>query len=95
MVLLVRFLPRALLPALRSIVAPGGLVAISHFAAVPPGGEAYESPPPEGRLGEDELPALTRQWNEGGVEEWTVLDDRLDTAEDGRPLRSVILRRER
>jgi SAM-dependent methyltransferase len=99
LVLLVRFLPRAMLSSLDELVAPGGVLAISHFAAIDAADQAplpheYDSPPLAGRFTRAEVAQLLRLWNSRGTQRWHVLGHTIDRAEDGRPLRSVLLWRQ-
>ncbi|WFD29325.1 hypothetical protein MSPP1_000334 [Malassezia sp. CBS 17886] len=101
-VLVIRFWPWALLQTLPAIVAPGGIVVLSHFVHEPRRVEntvvaddarvfdPYLSPPAHARIQPGDVARLLDTW-EGP---WSVLQDRIEPIEDGRPVQSVILRRE-
>lgn len=100
-VMLVRFWHAALLARVPALVAPGGMVVLSHFvhrphdaesAVVAPVTAEYDSPPPEARVQPGEIARLVASWNASGGT-YTIVDARVEPVEDGRPVHSVIIRR--
>lgn len=96
----VRFWPRGLLPHLPELVAPGGLVVLSHFVQAPwPENIAsgavttdYASPPSDARVQPHEMTRLCEQWTRD-YGPWQVLEHTIEPIEDERPVESLILRR--
>lgn len=104
LVLSIRFYPRKLMPRLGKIVKPGGRILISHFTVVTADERDrlsqddgrlvidYDSPAVEGRLEPGEAEDLVALWSAQG-QDWTVADHQLEPIEDGRVIRSVVLKR--
>jgi len=97
---LIRFWPRACLVTLPSIVAPRGLIVLSHFVhdpdpRIPRRGEPYlreyTSPPIDKRIQRGELRALLDHWD-GMYGPHEILDECIERVEDGRPVHSLVLR---
>ena len=102
-VLLIRFWHMSLLEQLPEIVAPGGIVVISHFVHEParivdavhraPTSTTFESPPVDARIHVGDVAHLLCIWRTHGA--WDVLENVIEPVEDGRPVQSVVVRRNR
>lgn len=100
LILLIRFWHRPFLEALPARTVPGTLVVLSHFVHAPHnvdaehGGtflETYDSPPPPARIHPGDIESLLSLWNESGT--WTLVQNRIEPIEDGRPVQSVLAQR--
>lgn len=107
LILCVRFHPRPLLPRLSRLVRIGGLILLSHFVTVsdeereasvqahPTATIDYDSPPHEGRIQPGEIEGLVETYNqsvEAGCK-WILAESTLEPIEDGRIIKSVVLRK--
>lgn len=84
LILNIRFLSRPFLNQVPSMLKVGGYFVISHFVDQ---GE-YEKPKKNHRLNVGELKEVF-----GDMENMEILEDEIDSAEDGRPLQCMIVRR--
>ncbi|SPO23553.1 uncharacterized protein UTRI_02232 [Ustilago trichophora] len=104
----IRFHPRPLLPRLSHLVRIGGIVLLSHFVTLsdaerevaikahPQATIDYDSPAPEGRIQPGEVERLVDTWNASTAEPgltWIIDSQRLEPIEDGRIIKSVVLRK--
>jgi SAM-dependent methyltransferase len=87
LIITIRFLVRSLLPQLPLLLKPGGYMILSHF--VDHGQYTYDQPRPEHRLQLHELADLY-----GSMRGMSVIVDKLEEIEDGRPVNSVIIRKD-
>ena len=87
-ILLIRFLPRPLLAHLPALAHDGTIVAISHFTTLD-GEPDYASPDAAKRFEAADVAHLLEIWGPS----WRLFEQRIHRAEDGRPIRSVLLRR--
>jgi SAM-dependent methyltransferase len=88
MIITIRFLARAILPQLPQLLKPGGFLIISHF--VDHKDYTYDQPRPEHRLQVNELASLY-----GSMPGISIIVDKIEHVEDGRPVNSFIMRKDR
>lgn len=105
LVLFIRFWHLPLLRQLPTLVAPAGLVVLSHFVHEPHSVgvpcdahvlSEYASPPVDARIHPGDVELLLEGWEKAvGRSEpsWRVLENRIEAVEDGRPVQSVLIER--
>lgn len=89
LILLIRFLPRPLLCNIPDLSHPGTIIAISHFTTLEEEPD-YPSPDSSKRFEESDMVTLLASWGQ----DWQLLSQVIHRAEDGRPIRSVLFRRQ-
>lgn len=98
-IIMVRFWHVAFLKRLPQILAPEGILVLSHFCHEPhragrvvsPVRAEYDSPPVDARMQPGDLERLLEHWNGQGA--FCVVDSRIEPIEDGRPVHSVVIQR--
>lgn len=98
-VIMVRFWHVAFLERLPQILAPGGILVLSHFCHEPhkagrvvsPVRAEYDSPPVDARMQPGDLERLLEHWNGQGA--FCVVDSCIEPVEDGRPVHSIVIQR--
>ncbi|KAH8550134.1 hypothetical protein BGW37DRAFT_93511 [Umbelopsis sp. PMI_123] len=86
MIITIRFLARSILPELPQLLKPGGFLIISHF--VDHEDFSYEQPRKDHRLQVNELSDFY-----GSIPGLSVVVDKIEHVEDGRPVNSFIVRK--
>ncbi|GAB5585535.1 hypothetical protein Unana1_00435 [Umbelopsis nana] len=87
LIITIRFLVRSLLPQIPLLLKPGGYMILSHF--VEHDQYTYDQPRLDHRLQVNELANLY-----GAMPGMTIIVDEIEEVEDGRPVNSVIVRKE-
>jgi SAM-dependent methyltransferase len=87
LIITIRFLVRPILPYLPNLLNPGGYIIISHF--VDHEEYEYDQPRQDHRLEVDELRNLF-----GSMNGMSIVVDKIEQIEDGRPVNSIIIRKE-
>ncbi|WFD42630.1 hypothetical protein MPSI1_001276 [Malassezia psittaci] len=99
LIVMIRFWHIAFLYTLPSRTAPGSFVVLSHFVHEPntfldtksKEYSDYDSPPPSARIHKHDFDKLIKSWN--ATQSWHIVDHRIESIEDGRPVFSVVLHR--
>ncbi|KAJ2956414.1 hypothetical protein NQZ79_g7723 [Umbelopsis isabellina] len=86
LIITIRFLVRSILPRLPNLLKPGGYIIISHF--VDHENYEYDQPRQDHRLEMNELRDLF-----SSLEGMSVVVDKIEQIEDGRPVNSIIIRK--